>query len=249
MLKLITRGGRLPTMISIIIPTLNEASLLRPTLQALRALGSGPEVLCADGGSTDETVDIAASEGARVVRSNCGRGIQLHAGAQHAQGDVLWFLHADTLVPSDATAQIGSALVNERVVAGNFRLLFSGGSRGAVFLNALYPKLAWLGLRYGDSGLWVRQATYERAGGFRPLPLFEDLDFLRRVKAYGRLRTLPGPLTTSSRRFEHRAFTPVFARWTVLQLLYWLGGDPHRLGQWYYPRSRPAAGTLRKEAG
>lgn len=198
-------------MFSVIIPTLDEAACLQLTLRAIGALDGGRvEVVCADGGSMDGTAELAERLGARVVRAARGRGGQLDAGAREARGEVLWFLHADTLIPPDAIDQLAAAIADERVVAGNFRLRFAGSSRGARFLNGLYPKLAWLGLRYGDSGLWVRRETYERAGGFRPLPIFEDLDFLRRVRPLGGFRTLPGPLVTSSRRFESRSFPAVF---------------------------------------
>lgn len=226
-------------MISIVIPTLNEAVLLRPTLRALRESGPEKEVLVVDGGSEDGTREVAASEGVAVLQAPCGRGAQLHEGACQARGDVFWFLHADTLAPPGAGDEILSALADHRVVAGNFRLLFTGRSRGAAFLNVLYPKLAWLGLRYGDSGLWVRRDAYHRSGGFQLLPIFEDLDFIRRVTPLGGWRTLRGPLVTSSRRFESRRFAPVFARWAFLQALYWLGCDPYQLGRLYYPGRAP----------
>ncbi|MGH8018617.1 MAG: glycosyltransferase [Opitutaceae bacterium] len=180
-----------------------------------------------------------------MIPSERGRGRQMHAGALAARGDVLWFLHADTVMRCAGAAQIASAFEDPRVVAGNFRLHFDGPSRGARFLNALYPRLALLGLRYGDSGLFVHRTAYTRAGGFRPLPIFEDLDLLRRVRRLGRMVTLPGPLCTSSRRFESRAFAPVFARWVGMQVLYWTGCNPMRLGRWYYP---PPSVTRRSQA-
>lgn len=232
--------------ISVVIPTLNEAAYLGATLARLgRADGSSDffEIICADGGSKDETIAIASHAGATVVHGARGRGAQLHAGACAATGEVLWFLHADTIACRNAAAQIDRALADSRVIGGNFRLHFDGRSGGARFLNALYPRLAWLGLRYGDSGIFVRRSAYERAGGFRPHPIFEDLDLLRRLRRLGRLTTLPGPLCTSSRRFESRPFAPVFARWTALQVLYWAGCDPVRLGRWYYPEQQAGKRT------
>jgi rSAM/selenodomain-associated transferase 2 len=221
-------------MLSVIIPTLNEAAELPATLRAVAAIAESIEVICVDGGSTDATRTIASEHGVRVVDAPRGRGSQLRAGAAVAGGEVLWFLHADTQPPPTAGAQIQSALANARVVGGNFRLHFLGPGAGARFLNGLYPRLAWLGLRYGDSGIWVRRDIYDLTGGIRPVPLFEDLDLIRRVGSHGTLVTLPGVLRTSSRRFEGKAFAPVFAQWVWLQLLYWLGQDPDQLGRKYY---------------
>jgi len=95
--------------------------------------------------------------------------------------------------------------------------------------------LVWLGLRYGDSGIFVRRTAYERVGGFAAYPIFEDLDLLRRLKTEGRFVTLPGPLITSSRRFEGRNFALVFGRWALMQILYWAGVHPRRLGRLYEP--------------
>ncbi len=220
--------------LSVVIPTLNEAAMLRANLDALGPLREVAEVIVVDGGSHDTTVAVAECAGCEVVTAPRGRGAQLDAGARIASGDVMWFLHADTLAPPNAAEQIERACADERVVAGNFRLIFDGDDPGAKFLTALYPHLSWLGLRYGDSGIFVRRSAYERSGGFRPLPIFEDLDFLRRVRPLGSWITVDGPMTTSSWRFHGRPFTPVFAKWTGLQILYWLGCDPGRLGRIYY---------------
>ena len=226
--------------LSVIIPTLNEAAVLRTCLDALLPLRDSAELIVVDGGSKDGTRAIAERAQCILVEAAQGRGRQLAAGARVASGGVFWFLHADTIAPPDAAGQIERACADERVAAGNFRLIFDGVEPGAKFLTALYPQLRRLGLRYGDSGYFVRRAIYERAGGFRPLPIFEDLDLLRRVRPFGRWVTLAGPLITSSRRFAGRAFTPVFAKWTGLQILYWLGCDPVRLGRIYY-REHPRA--------
>lgn len=231
--------------LSIVIPTLNEAAVLNACLESLAPFSRATEMIVADGGSTDATVAIAGRAGCAVVTAPRGRGAQLEAGARASSGDALWFLHADTVAPPDAEEQIARAFADERVVAGNFRLIFDGPESGATFLTALYPRLHWLGLRYGDSGMFVRRSAYERAGGFRPLPIFEDLDFLRRVRPLGPWVTLAGPLVTSSRRFRGRPFAPVFAQWAGLQILYWLGCDPIRLGRIYYREAARPAGALK----
>jgi rSAM/selenodomain-associated transferase 2 len=225
--------------LSIIIPTLNEASVIGPTLDALTKMPGPIEIIVVDGGSEDATAAIARERGARVLVSERGRGIQMHAGARIARGDAFWFLHADTRPPADALPQILQALENQEIVGGNFTVRFDGTRYAARFLGWLYPYLGWLGLYYGDSAIFVRRDAYERIGGFRPFLLFEDLDLVRRLKRTGCFVRLPGPVITSSRRFENRSFALTFLHWTVLQVLYWLGVSPRALARLYPPARRP----------
>lgn len=218
------------------IPALNEERSLGDTLDAVPA---GVETIVVDGDSGDGTVRVAEGRGVRVIRSERGRGAQMDAGARASSGDAIWFLHADSVPRGDALDRIREALGDPGVAAGNFALRFEGASFGARFLNRLYPMLAWMGLRYGDSGIFVRRTAYERVGGFAAYPIFEDLDLLRRLKPEGRFVTLPGPLVTSSRRFEGRNFALVFGRWAVMQILYWAGVHPCRLGRFYEPVRMP----------
>lgn len=227
--------------ISVIIPTLDEAHSLGATLQALARLGDGGrvEVIVVDGGSADATREIAREHGARLVLSARGRGAQMHAGAAVARADVLWFLHADTLPPPRAPQLILDALrCDANIVGGNFTVSFDGLRRAARFLTWLYPQLRKLGLCYGDSAIFVRASVYRQVGGFRPFPIFEDLDLVRRLKRRGALIHLGARVVTSSRRFEGRSFAFTFARWSFLQLLYWLGVSPHTLSRLYAPVRR-----------
>lgn len=219
--------------VSIIVPALNEEACIESTLAAAARLGPF-EIILADGGSTDGTARIAQSFG-RVVKSAKGRGLQQKTGAEAADGDVLWFLHADSIPSPGALAAIEESLRDERTAGGNFSLCFDGQSRSARQLTAIYPWLRWLGLCYGDSGVFVRKAVYDAVGGFRPYPLFEDVDLVRRIRRVGKFRTLPHKMATSSRRFEHRNFVMMFAEWIALQLLYWAGVSPYRLAQFYKP--------------
>jgi rSAM/selenodomain-associated transferase 2 len=221
------------TNISIIIPALNEAGAIGETLDAAARVGDEVEVIVVDGGSADGTAEVARAHGARVVTSARGRGAQMNAGALAARGDVLWFLHADTLAPADAAVCIARTLADPRAVGGNFRIRFDGDSGAARFLTWLYPRLRLLGLAYGDSGFFVRRAAYERAGGFKPFPIFEDLDLLRALWRQGRFVQAEACVVTSSRRFEGRSFVLTFARWSLLQCLYWLGVSPHTLARLY----------------
>ena len=225
-------------MISVIIPALNEAAVIGATLDALLRLPGDLEILLVDGRSDDATVEIAGSyPRVCIVEAERGRGAQLREGARVATGDILWFLHADTIAVPEAPDQIRKALQDRDVAGGNFKLQFDGGSRGARMLTAIYPHLRKLGLCYGDSGIFTRRTNYELAGGFRPHPLFEDLDLVRRLRKTGRFVQAPCRLTTSSRRFEQRNFELMFAHWTALQALYWAGVSPRILSR-MYPHAR-----------
>ena len=220
-------------MVSIIVPALNEASQIGDTLRALQALEGEKEILVVDGGSEDQTVEVAVRAGVSVLQSARGRGAQQHAGALNAHGNVFWFVHADTIPPPHAISEIVGALNDSSVVAGNFGLLFHGDSRAARQLTAIYPALRWLNLCYGDSGIFVRRTVYDAIGGFRPFAIFEDLDLLKRLRKAGRFVHLNTRIVTSSRRFENRNFAVMWAHWTVLQILYWAGVHPNVLARWY----------------
>ena len=220
--------------ISIIIPTLDEAVSLRATLDALKNFEAA-EIIVVDGGSRDATVSIAEDYDVKILPAERGRGAQLGCGANAANGEILWFLHADTIAPPDAVRQIKRALQHPRVAGGNFTIRFDGERRAARFLTRLYPQLARIGLIYGDSAIFVRREIYRKVGGFAPFPIFEDLDFVERLKKHGAIVTLPSTVTTSSRRFENKSFTLTFLRWTILQILYWLGVSPFTLLKIYFP--------------
>jgi rSAM/selenodomain-associated transferase 2 len=227
--------------VSVVIPALNEERAIGETLDSLARVRGLGEVIVADGGSSDATVAIAESRGARPVQSERGRGVQLHAGALASAGDVLWFLHADTRAPVDAIERIEEALADPRVAGGNFALVFDGDTRPARFLTRAYPHFRKLGLCYGDSGIFVSRAVYEAIGGFKAYPIFEDLDLVKRIKKRGRFVRLDCTLTTSSRRFEGRSFTWTFTRWMGMQVLYWAGVHPNRLARNYAPIRERAA--------
>ncbi len=222
--------------LSIIIPTYNEARSIGVTLDHLARLRGDIEIIVVDGGSSDRTMAIARERGVRVITSiERGRGAQMHAGACAARADILWFLHADTLPPVDAVEHIIAALDDEKIIGGNCVISFDGKGRAARFMTWLYPQLRRIYLCYGDSAIFVRRDVYERVGGFQAFPIFEDLDFVRRVREVGDMIYLPVTVVTSSRRFEGRSFPLTFARWAFLQILFWLGVSPHRLGRWYHP--------------
>ena len=214
--------------ISVIIPAFNEAETIYKTLEALARLQNVSEVIVVDGGSTDETVEIVENfkqiKNLRAVRFGiANRGRQLHEGTKHAKHEIFWFIHADARPVQGSGRQIKALMRYREVVGGNFNVVFNGTSRWARFLTKLYPHLSLSGLIYGDSAIFARRETYEKIKGYKPLPLFEDVDFCKRLKRRGRFVHVNLPVTTSSRRFENRAFAWTFAKWSVLQGLYWLG--------------------------
>lgn len=218
--------------VSIIIPTLNEASTIDAAVAALERWRGKVEVIVADGGSSDGTLERAREYELLTIGAPRGRGPQMNSGARAAKGEILLFLHADTRLPDEALTMIESALEDPAVCGGNFELRFDGGTRAARLLTRIYPFLRLGGMCYGDSAIFVRRQVFEALGGFRNFPIFEDVDLFRRLKRAGRFVRLPAYATTSSRRFEGR-FIRTFALWSLLQVLYWLGVSPQRLGRLY----------------
>lgn len=221
-------------LVSIIIPTLNEATTLRELATSLSRLRGAFEVIVCDGGSADATVEIARQCGLRVITAPRGRGRQMNAGANLAKGDALLFLHADTRLPENAPALIASALADEKVCGGNFSLIFDGGARESRALTRIYPLLRFGGMCYGDSAIYIRRGVFKTLGGYRDYPIFEDIDLYRRMRRAGKFVRLNACVTTSSRRFEGR-FIRTFALWSLMQALYWVGVNPNFLGRLYKP--------------
>ena len=220
-------------MVSIIVPALNEESRIAETLRALLELSGDKEILVADGGSEDRTVEFATQPGVRVVPCQRGRGCQLRTAAAQATGDVLWFIHADTRPEAGALQSIETALKNSTNAGGNFSLVFEGDHYSAAQMTSVYPYLRWLGLSYGDAGIFIRRSVYDAIGGCRPYPLFEDVDLVRRMKRHGRFVHLSARIFTSARRFSGPQYARVWVLWITLQVLYWAGVSPYRLARWY----------------
>ncbi len=222
-----------PPKLSVVIPTLNEAARIGGLLERLSHAPNVDEVVVADGGSTDGTLRLVRSSAARLVRAGAGRGVQLNAGAEAASGDVLLFLHADVVPPLDVALQIMDA-VEEGRVGGNFRLRYPGGGRLGRWLESLAPSYRSLGRYYGDSGIFVRRDTYERLGGFPEIPVMEDVAFVRKLERSGKTAYLPGPMVSSSRRWEGRPLRTLLL-WGFMQAAFALGASPWRLASFYKP--------------
>jgi rSAM/selenodomain-associated transferase 2 len=226
------------TRVSVVIPTLDEADRLGPLIQALHREPELAEIIVADGGSTDGTPALAKALGARMIVTQRSRGQQLRAGADAALGEIVLFLHADSVFPTGGLYALCAALDRDlRVPGGNFRVVFDGGSRFARGLTAAYPWIRYVTLYYGDSGIFVRRSVYETIGGIKPIAIMEDYDFVRRLERAGpTCRIAQPPLTTSSRKFEGRRASAIVLGWVVIHALYWLGVSPERLARLYYGR-------------
>ncbi|MBO0724090.1 MAG: TIGR04283 family arsenosugar biosynthesis glycosyltransferase [Blastocatellia bacterium] len=221
-------------LVSIIIPALNEATTIPELAASLGRLRGDFEVIVCDGGSADATVEMARQCGLPVIEAPRGRGPQMNAGARLARGETLLFLHADTRLPENALEFVAGAIADERVCGGNFSLSFGGDTREARTLTRIYPYLRLGGMLYGDSAIFARRDVFERLGGYREYPIFEDCDLYRRMRRVGKFARLNACATTSSRRFEGR-FIRTFALWTLMQVLYWLGANPNLLNRLYKP--------------
>lgn len=219
-------------MLSAVIPALNAAATLPATLESLTG---ADEIVLADGGSGDATVSVAEGAGARLVSSPPGRGRQLIAGAAAARGDWLLFLHADTRLAPEWRRAVDSFIADPANLV-----------RGAVFTFALdddspaAKRLAWsvnrrtdwFGLPYGDQGLLISRAFYDSLGGYRPFPLFEDVDLVRRIGGK-RLTRLPVRAVTSAEAFRRDGYLRRSVRNLTLLARYLAGASPESLAEEY----------------
>jgi rSAM/selenodomain-associated transferase 2 len=227
-------------MISIIIPTLNGEHSLSSLLDALRQQGADHEVIVVDGGSRDRTLDIARDHGVRTLFSRPGRGAAICAGAAAAHGEVLFFLHADSMLPPRALARINETLnADANIVGGNFRLVFDGETLFSRWLTEFCAWIRPLGHYYGGSGIFVRHSVYDALGGFRPIPVMEDWEFVRRLERFGRTACIKDPpLITSSSVSRSVLLWKIVYGWVRLHVLYWLGASPDRLAEIYRTQVR-----------
>ena len=221
--------------ISIIVPTLNEADNIVSTLDGLKPFRKdGNEVIVVDGGSKDETVRLGTSLVDKNIKSTPGRAQQMNVGAKQASGDILWFLHADTLVPDNAVQQIQHALENNKYQWGRFDIRLSGKQLQLRIVESLMNLRSRItGIATGDQGIFVRREVFESIGGFANIPLMEDLDISKRLKKHSRPYCLDTKLITSSRRWEENGILrTIFLMWR-LRLAYTLGVKPEKLVNHY----------------
>ncbi|MDQ3365290.1 MAG: TIGR04283 family arsenosugar biosynthesis glycosyltransferase, partial [Myxococcota bacterium] len=221
--------------VAVVMPVLDEAKRIGRALDGLARFPGVRDVIVVDGGSTDGTRAIACERGATVIAARAGRARQLNAGADVARADVLLFLHADTTLPPDAMEHVDRTLHDPCVVAGAFRTWTVAEEPRPWFAPLLHladVRSRLTRLPYGDQAMFVRAPVFRAVGGFPDVPLFEDLELSRRLRARGEVRTCAASVQVSGRRWIAR---PIFhtAVVNVFPLLHRLGVSPARLARLY----------------
>ncbi len=208
---------------SVIVPAFNEASLIRPFLQHLRERAPGAEIIVADGGSSDGTVDLATGFCDQLVRSETNRAKQMNAGARAACGDVLWFVHVDAEVPQGCLNEIERIMDDPKVVGGYFRIRLP---RRLVYrLTDSFAHYAGIlsRMRCGDHGIFCRRTVFVDIGGFPEVPLMEDVEFLRQLHRCGRVKYSERRILVSDRRYESVGSVRLTLAYGVIATLYIFG--------------------------
>lgn len=233
------------TAVSIIVPVLNESASIVPSLERLSVMrDAGAEVIVVDGGSDDDTVALATSSCDRVVGSDRGRALQMNRGAAEASGELLLFLHADTVLPERADQALETFLASDSAW-GRFDVRLSGSRplfRLIAFMMNQRSRLT--GIATGDQAIFVRRSLFEEQGGYRDLPLMEDVELCRRLRRVSRPFCIRAPVVTDSRRWEQLGpWRTIVLMWR-LRWRYWRGEDPAELARAYRADVRGRAVTI-----
>lgn len=228
-----------PATISVIIPARNEANNILATLHSL-TYGRAAEIIVVDGGSHDDTPALAQAGRATVLTSPPGRACQQNHGAAAASGDILFFLHADTLAPPHYDLHIREALALPHICAGAFSLSIAPATPALKLISTLANcRSRWLQLPYGDQGLFLRTSLFRSLGGFPDLPIMEDVILMRRLRHHGRILTLPQTVRTSGRRWQNLGPLRTTAVNQIILLGFALGISPQTLARLYRQGYQP----------
>jgi rSAM/selenodomain-associated transferase 2 len=225
-------------IISIIIPVLNEATIIKQTLSQLTQY-SEIEIIVVDGGSEDDTVAIAKSTAKVITVIGKGRAGQMNAGADVAQSDILLFLHADTQLPPNFSELVSKTLNQNQIIAGAFELAIDGSDislRGIEMLIKVRSR--FLSLPYGDQAIFISKQAFIEAGGFANLPIMEDFEFIQRIKNKGKIAIAPAAVTTSGRRWQKLGVWQTTLTNQLIIAGYYLGISPPKLSKFYRSRGK-----------
>jgi len=222
-------------MLSIIVPCLNEADGIAGALSALAPLRArGAEIIVVDGGSSDGTAERAAPLADTVIGAARGRAVQMNAGAACARGEILLFLHADTVLPGAADALVIDGLERTRRGWGRFDVTIAGRHPLLRIVERLMNLRSRLtGIATGDQAIFVTRSLFTAAGGYPEIALMEDIALSTLLKRFGPPLCLRHRLTTSGRRWEENGVLRTIVRMWHLRLAYWLGADPGKLALRY----------------
>ena len=220
--------------ISVIIPTLNEADELSTTLRHAQALDGLHEIIVVDADSTDGTRDLARAAGCHLIHSQPNRGLQQRLGAQHATGDIILFLHADTWLPQDAGKTIRQTLAKPNVIAGAFQKRFR--DRGALPGSRIRCWLLWKWFNkfFGDQAIFVKRHALEQAGGMPAVPLMEEYELCKVLESHGRLELAHKSVAATARKFRNEGTFQTYYRMASCHAHLLLGTSPQQLKNFYY---------------
>lgn len=220
-------------MISIIIPVLNEEKAIPALIENLYAQEGNQEIIIADGGSTDRSIELCGKyKDVILISSEKGRANQMNKGADRASGDILLFLHADTLLPPGGISAIEAAMEKQDVVGGSFYMKFDREKLAFRFFS-VFTRINSAYLTYGDQAIFIRKSVFEDIGAFKQLPILEDFEIQKRLRKQGRFVKLGLPVTTSARRFLHNGIFKQQLLNIALLCAYELGYSPAKIKAFY----------------
>ncbi|NER30019.1 MAG: glycosyltransferase family 2 protein [Symploca sp. SIO1C4] len=224
------------SQISIIIPVLNEASKIAETL-ANAYNASNVEVIVVDGGSQDQTIEIALSFGAQVLSSPAGRANQMNTGALAASGEILLFLHGDTRLPTNFDTLIRQAIASPDTIAGAFELRIDSHMGGLRLIEKIVnARSHWFSMPYGDQAIFLQKSVFQEIGGFPNLPIMEDFELMRRLRGLGKIAIVSATVLTSGRRWQKLGVVKTTLINQLIIIGYFLGVPPKILVRCYRRR-------------